>query len=183
MSFPTQPAFIVSTAGSWEPSRAHPAMAWLEKYTKAFENHEVNEANFSDWNTDDLAYQKANGEVTTGGLAAFKASLEVYRPFAAYLHEPKFGIVWEVENGYEMIGHATLFADFVAPGGEKKAEDFSGRKWDVGLPGMFQFTIVKVPGAPTDELKLSRGAMFSDSGPVMVEMMKRGMVQANQLLA
>jgi len=183
MSFPTQPAFIATSTGSWEPSRVHPAMAWLEKHTKAFENHELTEANFSDWHTDDMTFQKANGEIITGGLAAFKASLEVYQPFATYMHEPKLCVVWENENGYEMIGHATLFADFVSPGGEKKAEDSSSRKWDVGLPGMFQFAFVKVSGAPIDGLKLGRIAMYSDSGPVVVEMIKRGMVQANQLLS
>ena len=181
MAFPTQPAFIASTSGNWEPVRVHPAMAFLEKYTEAFDNHKVTEENFSDWHTDDLSFQKANGEVITGGVTALKAILEVYQPFSAYLHEPKFCVLWEVENGYDMVGYATLFADLVAPGGEKTAEDVSGRKWDVGLPGMFQFSFVKVPGAPNDGFKFGgRTAMFSDSGPVMMEMMKRGMVPPNQ---
>jgi len=181
MSFPLTPAFITESAG-WDKVRAHPAMQWMEKYTLAFDADQLASSSFSDWHTDDLTYQKGTGEVITGGETAFKACLEVYAPFAAHLHEPAFVIVWETEDGYEMVGQATLFADLKVPGGEKKMADLTGRKWDIGIPGMFRFSYMKVEGAPHDGLKMRRNEVFSDSGPAIVEMLKRGMVKPEQLL-
>jgi hypothetical protein len=181
MSLPTKPAFVTTTKG-WDNLRVHPAMAWMEKFTYAWDRKEINESNWSDWQTDDMLYQAANGEVSTGSKAIV-ANLATYAPFAAHMHEPNGTIsCWETEDGWEMMGQATLFANLPVPGGEKTKKDLTGKAWDIAAPGMFHFTYVKDKGAKHDGIKMNSEKVFSDSGAAMIEMIKRGMVKPEQLL-
>jgi hypothetical protein len=182
MSYPTKPAFVVTTKG-WDELRVHPAMAWMEKYTYAWDGKEINESNTTDWHTEDHVYQAPNGEVATGSKAAVNAALATYAPFAAHMHEPNGTIsCWETQDGWEMLGQATLFIDLPVPGGPKTKKDLSGRAWDIAAPGMFQFSYVKDKGAKHDGIKMKLQKVFSDSGARMIEMIKRGMVKPEQLL-
>jgi hypothetical protein len=82
----------------------------------------------------------------------------------------------------EMIGSANMFADLPVPGGEKQHADLTGKKWDLRLPGMFHFEYVKDSSAKHDGILLKSTKVYSDSGPAVVEMLKRGMVKPEQLL-
>jgi hypothetical protein len=69
-----------------------------------------------------------------------------------------------------------MYADLPVQGGEKKHADISGKKWDLGLPGMFHFWYVKDASGPGG-YKLKRSEVFSDTFPAVQEVMKRGMIQ------
>jgi len=180
MSFPTKPAFVVFANG-WEESRAHPCMAWMEKYTKKFDTREINDENQAEYNTADYTYTKADGTTATGGLPAHQLAMATYAPFSAYSHVPKMLACWETENGWYMTGQATLFADLPVPGGEKTKADLTGRKWDLEMEAMFQFEYVKAADG-IDGIKMKSTKAFSDSTPAVVEMLKRGMIKPEQLL-
>jgi hypothetical protein len=136
MSFTTKPAFVVWNTGDWEQSRSHPAMVWMEKFTKAWDAREVTDENASEWNTADYVYTDAKGVESKGALEGHKAASAVYAPFSEYHHEPIGpAAVWETENGYFMTGQATLFADLPVPGEAKSKADASGKKWDLAIPG------------------------------------------------
>jgi hypothetical protein len=174
MSFPTTPVFLTDTKG-WEQARVHPAIAWLEKYTKAFDSRESWATPHSEWHTEDYVYTKATGE-TFCGAAAWNAAHKDYAPFKAMCNEPKWGCIWETKSGWEMVGEVILFADFAVEGREKKFEDLQGRRWDLGMPGMLRFEIVRDEGSKHEGIKLKRIQNFSDTRPVIMEMLKRGMI-------
>lgn len=187
MSFPTTSTFISNYTNGWEEARIHPALAWLEKATKAFDSRESWSTPWSDWHTDDYTFINPHGEVTTGGEAAFKATQENYRPFSSSIHEPVWACVWEdqSENAWYVVAEAILYGDFPETDTKKEGkrfEDREGRKWDVGLYGMFRFEFVKDVGAVHDGLKMRRLRAYCDTGPMVVEMLKRGMMQPEDLL-
>lgn len=140
MSFPTTSTFITNYTKGWEDWRVHPAVAWLEKCTKAFDARKSWSTPYSDWHTDDYTFIKPNGETTTGGDPAFKATKESYSAFSSSIHEPKLTCVLETQDAWYMIGEAILYGDFPDTGaGCKEIDDLAGRQWDVRLHGMFRF--------------------------------------------
>jgi hypothetical protein len=137
MSYPTKPAFIVWNNNGWEQARAHPAMVWMEKYSKAWDSRQVTEQNAAEWNTTDYVYTDGKGVTTTGAIEAHRAATTTYAPFSEFYHEPNGPLsCWETETGYFMIGQATLFADLPVPGEAKSKTDGNGKKWDLAIPGM-----------------------------------------------
>jgi hypothetical protein len=169
----------ITRARGWEEIRAHPALAWMEKYTlDVFDNNSVrtDAAQMAPWHTADLVHINADGTRYEGFDTVFAAIQQIYAPFAAFVHEPRFSIIWETEDGWEMVGEAVMYADLPVPGGEKTHEDMNGRKWDLGMPGSFHFFFVKDASGP-DGIKLTRSDFVSDTFPAVQEMMKRGMVQ------
>src|SRR5438045_6363355 len=104
MSYQTQPAYILSPKG-WDMTE-HPVMAWMHEHEKAFDQGDMLKKGYAPWFTDDFVLTKATGEVFSGGTTAFEAIKEMYAPFAAHYHEPKFGIIWETSDGYELFGVA-----------------------------------------------------------------------------
>jgi len=182
MSFPTIPAFVTSFTSSWEEARIHPALAWLEKFTKAFDSRESWSGPYSDWHTDDYTFIKPNGEVTTGGDPAFKASQELYSAFTSSLHEPKWACAWETPNIWYVVGEATVYGDFPDTGTERKRFlDRTGRTWDIRLHGMFQFEFVKEKDTIHDGMKLKRLQVYCDTNPLVMEMLKKGMIKADDI--
>jgi hypothetical protein len=142
MSFPTKPAFVAWNIGGFEQARAHPAMAWMEKYTKMWDERKVTEENASEWNTTDYIYIDAKGIATKGAVEAHRAATATYAPFSEYHHEPNGPLAcWETENGYFMMGQATLFADLPVPGEAKSKADASGKNWDLAIPGKYFVSI------------------------------------------
>jgi hypothetical protein len=75
-----------------------------------------------------------------------------------------------------------LFADLAVDGGEKKFENIEGKKWDMGLPAMFRFEFVREEGSKHEGIKLMRSQIFSDTGPVIMEMLKKGMAKPESLV-
>jgi hypothetical protein len=118
---------------------------------------------------------------------------------SAHFHEPFFGVVFENEKGYELLGCAKIFANLLVPGklssnsssggdsltgsvgeGEKK-KDLQGREWDVEVPGAFHFTYIKDEGAHKG-LRLSEEKLFADGLPMVGALLKRGMVSGEDLI-
>ncbi|KAJ9639319.1 hypothetical protein H2201_008311 [Coniosporium apollinis] len=181
MSYQTTPAFIKYCPKGWDDVRSHPAMAWMEKYTNMFDSRAAFDAPHSDWHTSDYTLHEANGTIVSGGEAGWAALKNIYSPFSAHLHDPTFLIWWETEKGWEMIGQADMCANLAAPGGQKK-KDRNGNEWDVIIPSAFHFEYVKDDGAQHDGILLRRTEILADSGPAVVEMMKRGMLKPEELM-
>lgn len=95
----TTSAFITSTKG-WEDIRGHPAMAWMEGYTNAFDSKEVLSAPYTDWLTKDFQLHAATGQVFPPGEESFEGVKQIYAPFASTLHEPTWVAVWETKDGW-----------------------------------------------------------------------------------
>jgi len=178
MSFPTQPAFIHT--GPWDDeTRKHPAMEWMEDYTKNFNARGDWDQPSSDWLSADFTFVKPDGTVSTGQEEAFQQVKDLYAPFTKELHEPYFCVCWETQNGWEMLGQAHLFANCPGePGpGESKVRDGQGREWHVKIPGAFHFTYVKRNGAAHGGIELSRTEIMSDSMPAVQILMQRGVLK------
>jgi len=102
MSYPTKEAFIHS--GPWDDeTRKHPAMKWMEHYTKNIvdERKFMSESADSLGHTSDWTYQKSTGETFEGNEKAVDALKETYAPFSAHVHDPTFVVCWETEKGWE----------------------------------------------------------------------------------
>jgi hypothetical protein len=102
MAYPTQPTFIQN--GTWdEVTRSHPAMKFMEDYTRnAIDTRAWEKDNsVSDWHTSDFTLYKANGEVFSGQEAWTKGISGLYAPFKSHLHDPNFLACWETKTGWE----------------------------------------------------------------------------------
>jgi len=80
-------------------------------------------------------------------------------------------------SGWAMIGDAWLYFDLP---GEAKGEgvtDVEGRKWQMRVPGGFHFVYKKEGGG----IRLATTAITSDSGPVVVELLRRGVMKTSDL--
>jgi limonene-1,2-epoxide hydrolase len=177
---PTTQAFIIRCNGWDEKALAHPILRHLKLQTEAWDSGEAKKGAYTDWMTEDVVYRQSDGS-TVSGEAAFKAMLEKYAPLSGHEHEPKMAVVWETADGWEVLGEATLFADLPVPGGEKKHTNVAGRKWDIAVPGVFRFVFVKDSGNKHG-YRAKRQEVSADSAPIMIEMIKRGMVKPEQLL-
>ncbi|KAK5685444.1 hypothetical protein LTS10_003522 [Elasticomyces elasticus] len=179
MSFPTKEAFIY--AGTWdETTRKHPAMKWMEHYTKnVVDARRFDEPATSVGHTLDWTLQKSTGEVVEGADKAWAALQEVYAPFSEHVHNPSFLACWETEKGWDMIGIAYLWYNLQAPG-DGKIKGYGGKEWDGVLPGAFKFSYVK---SGDDGVQLARTEIFSDPSAALVQMLKRGMLKPEQLMA
>ncbi|PYI03113.1 hypothetical protein BO78DRAFT_421840 [Aspergillus sclerotiicarbonarius CBS 121057] len=182
MSYSTTPAFITRTKG-WDPARTHPAMSWMEKCTHAWDTRQSWSTPYSDWVTDDFIFIKPNGEQYTGGQSAWESMKNEYAMFKLSHHEPRWVCVIDVEDGWEFIGEGMLFIDLPKEGPrEKTVRDIEGRAWDLGIESMFRFHFVRYQGAVNDGLRIKRFQFYSDSGSVLVEMLKREIVTLQDLL-
>jgi hypothetical protein len=130
--------------------------------------------------TSDHTLVKSTGENVSGGDASWSSfSKELYAPFAQHLHDPQFCVVWETENGWGMIGIATLYWNLVVSGEGSKVKDKNGKEWDGAGPAGFNFRYVKQNNG---EIKLSRTEIVADPTPAVVTMLKRGMMKPEDLL-
>ncbi|CAF9941154.1 MAG: hypothetical protein ALECFALPRED_009011 [Alectoria fallacina] len=184
MYFPTTPAFIHT--GPWsDHTRAHPAMRWMESYTKNAVDARGWESNvpYSDWHTSDFTLYKADGAVIHGGREAWEEGFpSIYGPFEAHLHEPNFLACWETEEGWEMIGQARVCVDFrVRATEEEKMRDAGGREWDCVTPAAFHFEYVRDGKAKNQGILLRRTHIFADSGPALMRMLKVGQLKTQDL--
>ncbi len=90
---------------------------------------------------DSTSLIKGDGTEIKGRDNVVEALKQLYGPFTAQYHEPSFVMCSETDDGWEMLGQATLFVNL--PGepaaGEKKVKDASGKEWDTGVPSGFHF--------------------------------------------
>lgn len=171
-------------SGDWsDASRKHPAMAWMEEYTNALDTGDFS-VPWSDWHAPEFEFHRANGVVDRGGEQAWNGVKEVYGNFASFTHTPQFLVSWETEDGWAMLGIANLYA--ILPGssdGGEKVTDSKNKKWDVVVPSAFHFDYVKSDKAKHHGILLKKTRIFGDSGPVVVGLLKRGIIKPEQLMA
>lgn len=181
MSYATVPAYVQYVRG-WDPKyREHPVIDWMFDYEALLDWGDLRKGPHTPWHADDFFFTKPSGERIQGGAKAWASMLELYAPYTSYYHEPRFYIIWETATGWELIGSATVYAKLAAPG-EATKTDGEGRKWDIEAPGAFHFVYVKDPTGPKG-LKLQGQSLFADGMPIIGEMLKRGMVTPEQVLA
>jgi hypothetical protein len=181
MSYTTVPAYIQHVKGWESRCREHPVMDWMSDYEAAFDWGDMKSGPYTAWHTDDFSFTKSTGERIASGAPSWAAVLEIVAPFSAHYFEPFFFIVWETPTGYEFFGIAKIYGKLHAPGEQTKT-DLEGRKWDVEAPAASLFEFVKDPSGPKG-LKLKGQKLFADGIPMIGEMVKRGMVTPEQVLA
>jgi hypothetical protein len=181
MSYSTVPAYIQHVKG-WETRcREHPVIDWMFDYEAAFDWGDMKSGPYTTWHTDDFSFTKSTGERIAAGAPSWAAVLEIVAPFSAHYFEPFFCVIWETPTGYEFLGLAKIFGKLHAPGEQTKT-DLEGRKWDVDAPAASLFEFVKDTSGPKG-LKLKSQTLFADGIPMIGEMVKRGMVTPEQVLA
>ncbi|EXJ68737.1 uncharacterized protein A1O5_08531 [Cladophialophora psammophila CBS 110553] len=177
MSFPTKPAFVY--AGNWgDETRKHPAMKWMEDYTRFVDDRNFDKP-FSEWHTEDSSFHKADGTVVSGGAEAWKEAEKTFSIFTSFLHRPYFVMCTETENGWEAMAQAHFYANMVGQpaAGEKKVTDPEGNAWDIVVPAGFHFEYVRDGGAIHDGLLLKRNETMLDTWPIMQVLIKRGEIK------
>jgi hypothetical protein len=176
MSFPTTPIFLGQ--GGWEALKIHPAMNWMVDYTAIIDSGELfKTGRWTDWCTSDWTFTTADGSKHSGE-AAFNTWKQQYAPLVKYTHIPRMAVVWESKNGYEMLGQADLFANLPGGSGQGAVVDSNGAHWEIKVPSAYRFSYVKVDGG----FKISAIELHADSAPIVVELLKRGVMSPEQLL-
>jgi len=197
MSFPTQPVFVHT--GDWdEESRKHPAVKWMEEYTKTQVDSRVwtDGKVMNDWHTSDFAYQRSDGGRREGVDKVNGALTEVYGPFSAHKHRPTFLLCWyaysllpdkqishkhyrrEDGNGWTIFGHAHVYVGF--KGVEGTITDPDGDKWSAVMEAAFRFWYVKDESGK-DGIKIQETRTYADPMPAIGFMLQKGIVSAKDL--
>ncbi|KAK5170611.1 uncharacterized protein LTR77_005200 [Saxophila tyrrhenica] len=178
MAYPTVQAFV--HYGSWDDeTRSHPAMKWMEDYTKSVVDSKAWQTDTSplEHHTPDFHLQRSNGTITQGAEAAWSALAEIYGPFAAHKHDPEFLLTFDVEDGWRMIGVANVFFKFAGSDGGA-ITDPQGEKWDGVSPAAFSFRYVK----EGEGIKLKETKIFSDPSPALKLMLQDGALDGEHLV-
>ncbi|MCJ1303633.1 hypothetical protein MMC08_006443 [Hypocenomyce scalaris] len=182
MAYPTVPAF--EHYGSWDAeTRKHPAMAWMESYTLGIIDAKKFSTPYNYYHGDNFSFQLSNGTIVQGGAAAWEAAAQVYAPFPAHLHEPSYLLATESASGWKMLGVANVY--FALPGppsAEAKVKDLSGKEWDVVVPSSFHFEYEKSDKAKEGGIVLKSTKIYGDTAPVLVRMLKQGLVKPEDLM-
>lgn len=182
MSVPTIPAFV--HLGDWDATtRQNPSQKWMEHIVhNIFDAHKW-ETPYSDIYTDDFHLLKPDGSEVHEGKAAWAAVAELFGPLTTQKTIPFYMVVTETEYGWEMIGVANIFGNL--PGqpkeGEVKVKDVYGGEWDVKMSGGFRFQYRKSDGAKYDGILCQMVQIFTDSAPIMMKMIGRGLVKPSDL--
>lgn len=180
MSYPTTPAFIAYTNGAEKRLLEHPVLDFLFHHQESFDHGNMKNEPYTVFHTDDFVLTKPDGTALPAGEPSWKGWLEQYAPFTEHLHEARYVNVYEREGGWEMMGVAHIYGNLPVPG-EKTKTDLTGRKWDVVVPGAIRFYCVKDASGPKG-FKIKSIDLFGDGTPVVVEMIKRGMVKPEDLM-
>jgi hypothetical protein len=179
-SYPTKPAYIMYCSGWEERVKEHPVFDWMADHEEAFDFGTAKSDPYTKWFTSDFTFVDSTGK-TTKGADAWQEMLALYAPFSGHFHEPFFGVIFETETGFELIGCAKIFANLAKEGDGEKKKDGQGREWDLEAPGAFHFTYVRDESGPKG-LKLSSERLYADKIPVVGAMLKRGMVTVEDFM-
>lgn len=82
-----------------------------------------------------------------------------------------------------MMGVANVYSQSPGePGMEAKVRDLGGKEWDVVVPSSFRFEYVKSAKAKEGGIVLKSTKNYADTAPVLVQMLKRGLVRPEDLM-
>jgi hypothetical protein len=179
MSYPTIPAYQTYTKGAGPHLREHPVSDFFVDHQEAFDNGNMKNEPYTVFQTEDFTFTKSDGTVLPPGEASWKGFLEGYAPFSQHYHEARYVCIYELNQTWEMVGFAHVYANLLVPG-EKTKTDSSGRQWDIVVPGALHFICVKDPAGPKG-FKVKAMTLYGDGVPVVTEMIKRGMIKPEDL--
>ena len=132
--------------------------------------------------TSDHLLVRTTGQKHQGAAESVHALYkEMYAPFAKWAHVPYHIITYEVDDGWEMMGLATLYWTLAVPGKQEsgdKVRDGQGNEWDGANPAAFNFRYRKVG----DGIRLAKTEIAADPTGAVVGMLKRGMMKPEDLL-
>ncbi|KAK5105577.1 hypothetical protein LTS08_001854 [Lithohypha guttulata] len=178
MSQSTKPCLV--HYGDWdEVTDSHPAMKYMRTYTEMYDKRDLDNL-YENYIASDFTYSKSTGQIFPSGKESWDAVTGDYRLFTVYRHEPYMLTCWETDDGsgWEMLGNAWLFANLPGDGSAAKVyKDLTGKEWEIRIPAGFFFKYRKEGG----EIKVASIAITSDSGPVVVELLKRGVMKPSDL--
>ncbi|KAJ9610008.1 hypothetical protein H2200_006338 [Cladophialophora chaetospira] len=183
MPISTTPAFI--HRGDWdENTRQDPSQKWMESIVRnIFDPHKWDTPYSDIYTSDDFILLKPDGTEVKGGERAWAEVAQLFGPLTSQKTIPFHLISTETDYGWEMVGLANIFGNL--PGnpaeGEAKDQDQYGQEWDVKMSGGFRFQYKKVEGAKYDDILLQRVEIFTDSGPVVSKLVRRGVLKASDL--
>lgn len=129
----------------------------------------------------DFKYAKATGEIFPPGQDSWNGVKDSYKFFTKHYHEPYFFTCWELDDnsGWAMTGNAWLYYNL--PGeGSSSIKDNQGREWQGKVPGGFYFEYKKDQSGQ-DGIKISTTSITSDSGPVLLQLLGRGVIKPSDL--
>lgn len=178
---PTTPAYVVHVNDSGRSFRDHPVHAFQMDHRDALDNGSMKTKPYTEFHSKNFVFTKPDGTSFDPGQSSFDAMMEGYSPFTEHLHEVHYLCAYEHNGQWENMASANIFANLLVPG-EKTKTDLSGRKWDVSSPAAVRFQYETDSGGPRG-FKLKSMTVYGDGVPLVSEMIKRGMVKPEQLLA
>lgn len=106
-----------------------------------------------------------------------------YGFFTSYRHEPYYACSYEAPDGsgYELTGNAWVYANLPGDHSGPMVTDADGKQWQMRVPGGFHFKMVKKSDAQHDGMVLARSAITADSGPIVMQLLKRGLMKPSDL--
>ena len=99
-----------------------------------------------------------------------------YAPFAKHLHEPTFLVTWETEDGYGMMGIASLYFNLHGPAPDAQTDRY-GEKWHGVVQAAYRFYYTK----DGNSFKMKETTIFADLGPVFKTMLQNKMIDGEGL--
>ncbi len=182
MSYPTTtPAYLSQAKGAGRLSRELPVLDFLIDHQEAFDHGNMKNEPYIVIYTDDFVFTKSDGTVLPPGEATWRGWLEGCAAFNERFHDARYACIYERNGGWEMLGFAHLYANFLVPGAKTK-KDSTGRLWDVYVPGSLVFTCVKDPAVQSDlRSRVKTMTLYGDGTSLVGEMVKRGMLKPEDL--
>jgi hypothetical protein len=166
--------------GDWsDDTRKHPVIAWFEQYALRFdEGLQAMGGELDKWHVQDFTYAGSDGSDAHGIKDAWAKLSETYGPLAKWSHQPTYMNWYETEEGWEMIGIADVYMNLPGTAGSGSAKsNRDGASWEMKVPGAFKFNYVK----HGDSFLLKRTEICSDSGPVVMSLLKKGVMKPSDL--
>jgi hypothetical protein len=184
MTFTNTPVYVVDNAQGWqEKHREHPAIAWQWEMEKKLDYGNLLNEGYEEFVTDDFTFTSPDNITTKGREAAWAKVKEMYQFFTAQYHEPEEYIIWETNEGWKLMGRASMYVNFPVPlENASTVKDLNGEEWHFKLPATFKFEWVKDPSGPKG-LKIKEEVVVADGLPLMNQLVKRGMVTWEQVAA
>jgi hypothetical protein len=176
MAAPTKPTFI--HYGDFDASsRKLPVMEFMERFRDDYDKGSFDPK----WYTPDFTYVTPDGRELKGRDNAIAALKELYGPLPSWRHEATYLNCYETDFGHEMIGKAMLWVELPgrAAAGESKRTDGAGKQWDLAGPGAFMFQYVR--DEEGEGHRLRRLEITADTSPIIVGMLKRGVLSPKDL--
>lgn len=129
----------------------------------------------------DFKYVKSTGEVFAPGKESWEGVKNTYALFTKWRHEPYFFTSYDLddESGWALTGNAWVYYNLPGEGGAS-IKDNQGNTWQGRVPGGFYFEYKKDKSGK-DGIKITSTSITSDSGPIVVQALQRGILSPKDI--